>query len=99
MHQRQRRAPVEDRHRGGYLRDTPVRRGLRLVAYPSLGGVDGDRLGRHLHPLRSGRSFSATQPGFDWLIIAVNVGIVLYMLMLRLEAVKKRHAAQHPAPL
>ncbi len=33
----------------------------------------------------------------DWirvLIIAVNVGIVLYMLMLRLEAAKKRHAAR-----
>jgi len=31
----------------------------------------------------------------DWirlLIVAVNVGIVLYMLMLRLEAAKKRHA-------
>ncbi len=33
----------------------------------------------------------------DWirsLIVAVNVGIVLYMLMLRLEAAKKRHAAR-----
>ncbi len=32
----------------------------------------------------------------DWirlLVVAVNVGIVLYMLMLRLEAAKKRHAA------
>ena len=31
----------------------------------------------------------------DWirfLIIAINVGIVLYMVMLRLEAAKKRHA-------
>jgi preprotein translocase subunit YajC len=28
------------------------------------------------------------------LIIVVNVGIVFYMLMLRLEAAKKRHA-QH----
>jgi uncharacterized membrane protein (DUF2068 family) len=31
----------------------------------------------------------------DWfrlLVIVVNVGIVLYMLMLRLEAAKKRHA-------
>ncbi|MGB8012296.1 MAG: DUF2127 domain-containing protein [Terriglobales bacterium] len=35
--------------------------------------------------------------GIRLLIIAVNVGIVLYMLMLRLEAVKKRHAARHPA--
>ena len=36
----------------------------------------------------------------DWirfLIIAINVGIVLYMLMLRLEAAKKRHAAKHAA--
>ena len=36
----------------------------------------------------------------DWfrlLVIVVNVGIVLYMLMLRLEAAKKRHAAQHAA--
>lgn len=36
----------------------------------------------------------------DWirlLIIAVNVGIVLYMLMLRLEAAKKHHAERaHP---
>ncbi len=31
---------------------------------------------------------------FRLAIIAVNVGIVLYMLMLRLEAVKKRHAAR-----
>jgi uncharacterized membrane protein (DUF2068 family) len=30
---------------------------------------------------------------FRLLIIVVNVGIVLYMLMLRLEAAKKRHAA------
>ena len=33
----------------------------------------------------------------DWfrlLILVINVGIVLYMLMLRLEAAKKRHAAQ-----
>ncbi len=33
----------------------------------------------------------------DWirlLIVAVNVGIVLYMVMLRLEAAKKRHAAR-----
>jgi hypothetical protein len=33
----------------------------------------------------------------DWirlLIIVINVGIVLYMVMLRLEAAKKRHAAQ-----
>ena len=30
---------------------------------------------------------------FRFLIVAVNVGIVLYMLMLRLEAAKKRHAA------
>jgi uncharacterized membrane protein (DUF2068 family) len=37
----------------------------------------------------------------DWLrllIIVVNVGIVLYMLMLRLEAAKKRHAARHELP-
>ncbi len=36
----------------------------------------------------------------DWfrlLIIIVNVGIVLYMLMLRLEAAKKRGAARHSA--
>jgi uncharacterized membrane protein (DUF2068 family) len=32
---------------------------------------------------------------FRWLVIVVNVGIVLYMLMLRLEAAKKRHAALH----
>lgn len=34
----------------------------------------------------------------DWirlLVIIVNVAIVLYMVMLRLEAIKKRHAAQH----
>jgi len=31
------------------------------------------------------------------LVIVVNVGIVLYMVMLRLEAAKKRHAARvHP---
>ena len=30
---------------------------------------------------------------FRFLIVAVNVGIVLYMLMLRMEAAKKRHAA------
>jgi uncharacterized membrane protein (DUF2068 family) len=34
---------------------------------------------------------------FRLLIIVVNVGIVLYMLMLRLEAAKKRHATQHAA--
>lgn len=28
------------------------------------------------------------------LVVAINVGIVLYMLMLRLEAVKKRHGAK-----
>ena len=34
---------------------------------------------------------------FRLLIIVVNVGIVLYMLMLRLEAAKKRHAGRaHP---
>ena len=34
---------------------------------------------------------------FRLLIIEVNVGIVLYMLMLRLEAAKKRHAERvHP---
>ncbi len=36
----------------------------------------------------------------DWirlLIIAINVGIVLYMVMLRLEAAKKHRAARHPA--
>jgi len=36
----------------------------------------------------------------DWLrslIIVVNVGIVLYMLMLRLEAAKKHGAARHSA--
>jgi uncharacterized membrane protein (DUF2068 family) len=34
---------------------------------------------------------------FRVLVIVVNVGIVLYMLMLRLEAAKKRHAEQaHP---
>ncbi|MFZ0798073.1 MAG: DUF2127 domain-containing protein, partial [Terriglobales bacterium] len=36
----------------------------------------------------------------DWirlLILAINVGIVLYMVMLRLEAAKKRHAQRaHP---
>ena len=36
----------------------------------------------------------------DWfrlLVIVLNVGIVLYMLMLRLEAAKKRHAAHDAA--
>ncbi len=33
---------------------------------------------------------------FRLLIIVVNVGIVLYMLMLRLEAAKKRHATRVP---
>jgi|SRR5580658_551755 uncharacterized membrane protein (DUF2068 family) len=36
--------------------------------------------------------------GPDWLrllVIAINVGIVLYMVMLRLEAARKRHAARH----
>jgi uncharacterized membrane protein (DUF2068 family) len=32
---------------------------------------------------------------FRVLVIVVNVGIVLYMLMLRLEAARKCHAAQH----
>jgi uncharacterized membrane protein (DUF2068 family) len=36
--------------------------------------------------------------GIRLLIIVVNVGIVLYMLMLRLEAAKKRHAARHELP-
>jgi uncharacterized membrane protein (DUF2068 family) len=31
------------------------------------------------------------------LVIVVNVGIVLYMLMLRLEAAKKHSAARHSA--
>ncbi len=31
---------------------------------------------------------------FRFLVVAVNVGIVLYMLMLRLEAAKKHHAAK-----
>jgi uncharacterized membrane protein (DUF2068 family) len=35
--------------------------------------------------------------GIRLLIIAVNVGIVLYMLMLRLEAAKKHGAARHSA--
>jgi len=38
--------------------------------------------------------------GPDWfrlLVIVINVGIVLYMLTLRLEAVKKRLAARHAA--
>ena len=34
---------------------------------------------------------------FRVLVIAVNLLIVLYMLMLRLEAAKKRCAPQHPA--
>jgi uncharacterized membrane protein (DUF2068 family) len=34
---------------------------------------------------------------FRVLVIVVNLLIVLYMLMLRLEAAKKHHAAQHPA--
>jgi len=34
-----------------------------------------------------------------WAIIAVNVGIVLYMLMLRLEAAKKHGAARHSAQM
>ncbi len=35
--------------------------------------------------------------GIRLLIIAINVGIVLYMVMLRLEAAKKRHAERaHP---
>jgi uncharacterized membrane protein (DUF2068 family) len=35
------------------------------------------------------------RPGwFQLLILVINVGIVLYMLMLRLEAAKKRHAAR-----
>jgi uncharacterized membrane protein (DUF2068 family) len=36
---------------------------------------------------------------FRVLVIVVNLGIVLYMLMLRLEAAKKHHAAHHPTPL
>jgi uncharacterized membrane protein (DUF2068 family) len=34
-----------------------------------------------------------------WAIIAVNVGIVLYMLMLRLEAAKKHGSARHSAQM
>ena len=36
----------------------------------------------------------------DWfrlLIVVINVGIVLYMMLLRLEAAKKRHAARQAA--
>lgn len=32
---------------------------------------------------------------FRFLVILINVGIVLYMLMIRLEAAKKRHALRH----
>ncbi|MGP0099763.1 MAG: DUF2127 domain-containing protein [Terriglobales bacterium] len=35
--------------------------------------------------------------GIRLLIIVVNVAIVLYMLLLRLEAAKKRHTAKHAA--
>ncbi|MGA2967222.1 MAG: DUF2127 domain-containing protein, partial [Terriglobales bacterium] len=34
---------------------------------------------------------------FRILVIVVNLGIVLYMLLLRLEAAKKHHAAHHSA--
>jgi uncharacterized membrane protein (DUF2068 family) len=34
---------------------------------------------------------------FRVLVIVVNLGIVLYMLLLRLEAAKKHHAAHHSA--
>ncbi|MGA7292683.1 MAG: DUF2127 domain-containing protein [Terriglobales bacterium] len=33
---------------------------------------------------------------FRLLVLAINVGIVLYMVLLRLEAAKKRHAARTP---
>jgi len=55
--------------------------------------VDGDRLGLHLHPFEVA-DLSRRPDWFRLLILVINVGIVLYMLMLRLEAAKKRHAAR-----
>ena len=41
--------------------DHPLHRGLRLVVHPPVGGVDGDRLGLHLHPVRGSRSVAAAR--------------------------------------
>ena len=66
------------------------------MVHPALGGMAGHSLGLHLHPIRSSRSAPQARR-IRLLIIVVNVGIVLYMAMLRMEAAKKRHAAQaHP---
>ncbi len=57
----------------------------------SLGGVDGHCHGSMYIPFEVADLLRRP----DWirlLIIVINVGIVLYMVMLRLEAAKKRHA-------
>src|ERR1700716_678175 len=46
---------MEDRGSRVGLRDHSVRRGLRPVVDTPVGGVDGDRLGLHLHPIRGSR--------------------------------------------
>src|SRR5260370_29305599 len=58
---RQRHTPVEDRRGGVCLRDPSLRRSLRIVVHPPLGGVDGHRLRLHLHPVRGSRSIAAAR--------------------------------------
>src|SRR5208282_2814433 len=53
-----RHAPVEDRRGGGRLRKPSLRRGLRIVVRPPVGGVDRHRLGLSLHPIRGSRSLA-----------------------------------------
>src|SRR4029077_15201146 len=43
------------------LCDHSLRRGLRPVVYTPVGGVDGDRLWLHLHPIRGSRSVAAAR--------------------------------------
>src|ERR1700680_3836615 len=52
---------MEDRRGRVGLRDHSLRRGLRPVVYTPVGGVDGDRLGLHLHPVRDSRPVAAAR--------------------------------------
>src|SRR6202790_3475142 len=52
---------MEDRGGRVGLCDHSLRRGLRPVVYTPVGGVDGDRLGLHLHPIRGSRPVAAAR--------------------------------------
>src|ERR1700674_3356481 len=54
---------MEDRRGRVGLCDHSLRRGLRPVVYTPVGGVDGDCLGLHLHPVRGSRPVAAA-----WLV-------------------------------